>query len=169
MGAVRDHSILIACIGAGSAVLAAFAKPIVDALTPDAPDPGPKAVAAAPADPTPQPPTPVTPTPSGIEGAWTQYIIRADEPDYDLGTFVVAQFNGKYLVTPRNQTKGDGVENSEGVFDVQYDGRAWTFNSKWDDGRVGNFKLHRVSPTIFEGEIRVAGKLENRTRLVKIE
>ena len=66
MGAVRDHSILIACIGAGSAVIAAFAKPIVDALTPHTPEPGPKAVIAAPADPTPQTPTPVTPTPGGI-------------------------------------------------------------------------------------------------------
>ena len=168
MGAVRDHSILIACIGAGSAVIAAFAKPICDALSPDAPEPGPVAVAAAPAEPAPASAS-VTPTPGGIEGVWKQFIPTTDEGDVYLGTFVVARSNGEYVVSPRTQTEGQRMENSIGIFDVAYDGRSWTFNSNWGGGRIGNFELQRVSPTVFEGEIRIAGKLENRTKLVKIE
>jgi hypothetical protein len=67
MGMVRDHSVTIACIGAGSAIIAAFAKPICEALLPDTPE-LPQTVAAAPAEPG-ATPAPVTPTPGGIEGA----------------------------------------------------------------------------------------------------
>jgi hypothetical protein len=167
MGMVRDHSVTIACIGAGSAIIAAFAKPICEALLPDKPA-APRTVAAAPADPG-ATPAPVTPTPGGIEGAWKQYILTQDEGAVYLGTFVVARAEGEYVISPRTQSEGERMENSIGVTDVSYDGRGWSFNSNWGKGRVGNFELERLSPTVFEGEIRVAGKFENRTRFVRIE
>jgi hypothetical protein len=73
------------------------------------------------------------------------------------------------VISPRTQSEGERMENSIGVTDVSYDGRGWSFNSNWGKGRVGNFELERLSPTVFEGEIRVAGKFENRTRFVRIE
>src|SRR6186997_127292 len=62
MGAVRDHSIIIACIGAGSAIVAAFAKPMCDTLFGSDPQPQGGTVAAAPLNPT-RPETPIRPTP----------------------------------------------------------------------------------------------------------
>jgi hypothetical protein len=172
MGAVRDHSVLIACIGAGSAVVAAFAKPIVDYFSPGPAAAGPEVVAVAPVEPvtpTPALPAPVTPTPGGIEGAWKQYIVLQDQGEIYVGTFVVARSGGDYVVAPRTQTEGDSFQTSIGVFDVSYDGQRWTFNSNWGKGEVGNFALRRVSPTEFTGEIRIAGKFENNTKFVKIE
>lgn len=168
MGAVRDRSLLIACIGAGSAIVAAFAKPIIDAFTTEGPVSQPL-VAAAPINSGGPADSPVTPMPGGIEGAWKQYIVTKDEGDVYLGTFVVARSHGEYVISPRTQVEGERYQDSIGVFDVSYDGKSWTFNSKWDDGDVGNYELRRVSPTVFEGEIRVAGKMENLTRVVKIE
>jgi hypothetical protein len=168
MGAIRDRSILIACIGAGSAIFAAFAKPICDTLFGDSPEPSHAAVADAPADPV-RPESPVTPTPDTIMGAWKQYVLTPDEGDVYLGTFVVSQLRGEYVINPRTQSEGERMMNTLGVFDVSYNGERWTFNSNWGGGEVGNFELQRVSPTVFEGEIRVAGRLSNRTRFVKIE
>lgn len=60
--------------------------------------------------------------------------------------------------------------NTLGIFDVAYDGQRWSFHSNWGQDRgVGNFELVRVSPTVFEGDLRVAGEASNRTRWVKIE
>ena len=163
MGAVRDRSILIACIGAGSAIVAAFAKPIVDAFAPEPAAPSTVAAVHAPAE------SPITPTPGGIEGAWKQYVISDADGEVYLGTFVVARAHGEYVIGPRSQVQGQDYQNSVGVYDISYHGDTWSFNSKWDDGEVGNYELKRVSPTIFEGEIRVAGKFESHTRMVKIE
>jgi hypothetical protein len=168
MGAIRDRSILIACIGAGSAIFAAFAKPICDTLFGDSPQPSTAAVATDPADPA-RVDSPITPTPDTIMGAWKQYVLTPDEGDVYLGTFVVSQLRGEYVISPRTQSEGDRMMNTLGVFDVSYNGERWTFNSNWGGGEVGNFELQRVSPTVFEGEIRIAGRLSNRTRFVKIE
>jgi hypothetical protein len=185
MGVMRDHSVLIACIGAGSAVLAAFAKPICDALSPEVPA-SPTIVAHAPVNPAPVTPTPITPTPNQpplnippIEGAWKQYVLSETEGVVYLGTFVVGRSQGEYVISPRVQQNGAHSATHEyqpslGIFEVVYDGQTWRFNSNWGQNEngeeeVGNFELRRVSPTIFEGEIRVAGELSNRTRMVKIE
>jgi hypothetical protein len=185
MGVMRDHSVLIACIGAGSAVLAAFAKPICDALSPEVPA-SPTTVVHALVDPMQTTPTPITPTPGqppasvpNIEGAWKQYVLSEDAGVVYLGTFVVGRSQGEYIISPRTQQDGDQSKTHEyqpsiGVFDVAYDGETWRFNSNWgknQDGEeeIGNYELKRVSPTMFEGEIRVAGELSNRTRVVKIE
>jgi hypothetical protein len=179
MGAVRDHSIIIACIGAGSAIVAAFAKPICDTLFGSEPQPQGGTVAAAPLNP-PRRETPPTPeagtevAAQSIEGAWKQYILAPDEEDVYLGTFVVSRLRGEYVISPRFQNDGHQSETQDyqpsiGVFDVAYDGQRWTYNTNWGGGEIGNFELKRISPTIFEGEIRVAGHLSNRTRFVKIE
>ncbi|HMO85674.1 MAG TPA: hypothetical protein PKC18_12235 [Lacipirellulaceae bacterium] len=160
----RDRSILIAVIGAGGAIAAAFAKPVADRFLGPAAPPAPHAAAAAP-----EARFDVTPTPGGIEGAWKQYVLSPDEGDVYLGTFVVSRHRGEYIVSPRTQPEGERLQNTLGVFDVSYDGARWTFNSNWGGGEVGNFSLTRQSPTEFVGEIRVAGRLSNRTRFVKIE
>jgi hypothetical protein len=161
MGVVRDRSLLIAIIGGVSVIVAAVAKPILEAVLPVRPSPAPTAVAAT--------GDPITPTPATIEGAWKQYVLSPQEGAVYIGTFVVSKHRGEYLLSPRAQSAGERFQTSIGVFDVVYDGRTWTFNSNWGGGDVGNFALQRVSPTVFEGEIRVAGQLSNRTRFVKIE
>ena len=109
-----------------------------------------------------------------IEGAWKQYVLDPIEGDVYIGTFVVSRYRGDYVISPRTQNEGQlndqaTFQTSIGIFDVAYDGQRWSFNSNWGKGEVGNFELARQSPTMFEGEIRVAGKLSNRTRMVKIE
>jgi hypothetical protein len=170
MGAVKENSILIACIGAGAAVVAAFAKPICDTLYPSSSE-RPAGVHAS-IDGAPGAlitPTPMIADAPPIEGTWKQYVLSEDEGAVLLGTFVVAKVNGEYVISPRSQTEGEQFQNAIGVFDVAYDGNVWTYNTNWGNDEVGNFEFQRVSPTMFEGEIRVAGKLENRTRVVKIE
>ncbi len=164
MGAYKDRPVLIAVIGATSAILAAFAKPICSTLFDNEDKPRPAAVAGDAAE-------PITPTPSvpSIEAAWKQYVLVPEEGPVYLGTFVVSKFHGDYVVSPRAQQEGERYINTLGVFDVNYDGQRLMFNSNWGGGEVGNFELQRVSPTVFEGEIRVAGQLSNRTRFVKIE
>jgi hypothetical protein len=168
MGAIRDRSVLIACIGAGAAIVAAVAKPICETLFPGQPEPPTPAVAEAAPD-RERTESPITPTPESIMGAWKQYVLTPDEGDVYLGTFVVSQLRGEYVISPRTQPEGDRMMNTIGVFDVSYNGERWTFNSNWGGGEIGNFELQRMSPTMFEGEIRVAGRLSNRTRFVKIE
>ena len=175
MGA-KDRGILIACIGAVSAILAAFAEPICAIFT----DSDKPAVASSDAPNPPgtqrplafDPAQPITPTPNTptIEGAWKQYAIVPEMDPVYLGTFVVSRYKGEWVMSPRTQTEGDDRVNTLGIFDVSYDGQRWTFNSNWGQTEgVGNFELDRVSPTVFEGEIRVAGRIPNRTRWVKVE
>ncbi len=168
MGAVKENSILIACIGAGAAVVAAFAKPICDSLFPEKPAQPPAVYAS-----TDGPGSPITPTPMNppIEGTWRQFMPSDNGAEDELvGTFVVARTpDGAYVISPRAQAEGEQYQNAVGVFDVAYDGHVWTYNTNWGNGEIGNFEFKRVSPTEFAGEIRVAGKLEHRTRVVKIE
>lgn len=164
MGVFKERQVLIALIGATSAVIAAFAKPICSTLFSDEDKPRPAAVAANVDEPI--TPTPTTPS---IEGAWKQFVLLPDEGPVYLGTFVVSRLRGDYIVAPRTQQEGERYVNTLGVFDVSYDGQQWSFNSNWGGGEVGNFDLKRMSPTVFEGEIRIAGQLSNRTRFVKIE
>jgi hypothetical protein len=169
MGVARDHSILIACIGAGAAIVAALAKPICEAFIFDKPQPTPVAAAAAPASPAAPAAVPITPTPYPLEGVWKQFVLDPVEGDVYVGTFVVGRSGGGYVISPRTQIEGERVEHSLGVFDVAYDGQTWTYNSNWGNGKISSFQFRRVSPTVFEGEIRVAGRFEGRTRVVKIE
>jgi hypothetical protein len=167
MGVVRDRSVLIACIGAGSAIVAAFAKPICDTLFAERPV-KPAVITTGDAAHS------VTATPGGknapgIEGAWKQYVLTEDEGVVYMSTFVVATGDEGYVISPRKQVEGERFQTSLGVFDIAYDGAHWSYNSNWGDGEVGNFELERVSPTVFEGDIRLAGKLLRRTRLVKVE
>ncbi len=168
MGVVRDRSVLIACIGAGSAIVAAFAKPICDTLFAERPAKTRSAAAGA-ADSHKNTSTHRAQTAPGIEGAWKQYVLTEDEGVVYMSTFVVAAGDEGYVISPRTQVEGDRFQTSLGVFDVAYDGAHWSYNSNWGDGEVGNFELQRVSPTVFEGDIRLAGKLLRRTRLVKVE
>ena len=174
MSAVRDRSILIACIGAGAAIVASVAKPVCDSLFPSSRPPQAAIVVTTSGDPATVGHSPVTPTPTtadadAIVGAWKQYVLSPQEGAVHIATFVVVRSKGEYIISPRTQNEGEQFQNSISVFDVAYDGNVWTYNSNWGGGEIGNFELKRVSPTVFEGEIRVAGKLSNRTRLVKIE
>ena len=86
-----------------------------------------------------------------------------------LGAFVVTRQRGEYVISARSQNESERIMNSIGIFDVQYDGALWTFNSNWGKGEVGAFHLQRQTDTVFEGEIRVAGQIPNRIKWVKIE
>jgi hypothetical protein len=191
MGAYRDRGVLIACIGATSAIVAASAKPICSVLFEEE---EPRTIVAVAEDYRGARTTPfadsgratrsdsgrgvrgrddaITPTASvpTIEGAWKQYVLVGGAEAMYLGTFVVSRYKGEWVMSPRTQGEGEYMVNTLGIFDVAYDGERWTFNSKWGhDQGVGNFELKRVSPTVCEGEIRIAGQLSNRTRWVKIE
>jgi hypothetical protein len=163
MESLRDKSVHIALIGAIAAILAAVAAPICSKLL---------------SSDSSQPAAAVTPT-SGIEspvvagipieGTWKQWVYDETQTPVELGAFVVSRQRGEYVISARRQNESERIMNTIGIFDVQYDGSLWTFNSHWGKGKVGNFHLQRQTDTVFEGEIRVAGEKPNRTKWVKIE
>ncbi|MEM6840434.1 MAG: hypothetical protein AAF609_26835, partial [Cyanobacteria bacterium P01_C01_bin.120] len=61
------------------------------------------------------------------------------------------------------------IINSIAVTNITYDGQTLTFQSSWDNGAAANFRMEKLSDTIFEGETRVNGQLVDRSRLVKIQ
>ena len=80
MGDYTDQAVLIAFIGATSAIVAAFAKPICSTLFDDEGQPRRRRWPATRRE-------PITPTPSvpSIEGAWKQYVLvrgRAGVPGH---------------------------------------------------------------------------------------
>jgi hypothetical protein len=170
MQTFRDKSLTIALIGAISAILAAVAAPICSKLLSDTSQP---AAATTPTSAV-APKSPVaaeSPVAAGIpiEGTWKQWVYDETGTPVELGAFVVARQRGEYVISARRQHESERIMNTIGIFDVQYDGSLWTFNSHWGKGKVGNFHLQRQTDTVFEGEILVAGELPNRTRWVKIE
>jgi hypothetical protein len=161
-----EKSVLIALIGAVSAIVAAVAAPICSTLlSSDSPQPAAAATPTSIAIAAESPVTPGVP----IEGTWKQWVYDETGTPVEIGAFVVSRQRGEYVISARRQNEGERIMNSIGIFDVQYDGALWTFNSNWGKGEVGNFHLERQTDTVFEGEIRVAGQIPNRTKWVKIE
>lgn len=166
MKTLGEKSVLIALIGAVSAIVAAVAAPICSTLlSTDLPQPAAAAsTSILVADET----SPVTPG-APLEGTWRQWVYDETSTPVEIGDFVVTRRRGEYVISARRQNEGERIMNSIGIFDVRYDGALLTFNSNWGHGEVGNFHLERKTDTVFEGEIRVAGQIPNRTKLVKIE
>jgi len=151
----RERPVLIAVIGAIAAVAAAIATPICSRLlSSDSPPPAAE--------------LPVSPG-IPIEGTWKQWVYDETGTPVEIGAFVVTRQRGEYVIGARRQNESERILNSLGIFDVQYDGTLWTFNSNLGKGEVGNFHLERQTDTVFEGEIRVADRIPNRTKWVKIE
>jgi hypothetical protein len=165
MQTLRDKSVHIALIGAISAILAAVAAPICSKLlSSDSSQPaaGTTPTSGLAAE------SPVVPG-IPIEGTWKQWVYDETETPVEMGAFVVSRQRGEYVISARRQNESERIMNTIGIFDVQYDGSLWTFNSHWGKGKVGNFHLQRRTDTVFEGEILVAGETPNRTKWVKIE
>jgi hypothetical protein len=159
-----EKSVLIAIIGAVAAIVAAIAAPICSTLL-SSDSPQPTAAAATPAPRGIADESPGVP----IEGTWKQWVYDETGTPVEIGAFVVSRQRGEYVISARRQNEGERIMNSIGIFDVQYDGALWTFNSNWGKGEVGNFHLERQTDTVFEGEIRIAGQMPNRTKWVKVE
>lgn len=105
-----------------------------------------------------------------IIGTWQQYGLDTTTSQWQLlGTFVVAKVDGVYTISAREQRESPGLSNSIGIFDVRSDGASWTFNSNWGGGRVGNFRLHRVSDTQFDGTVYFSGRVNGITRWIRIQ
>lgn len=162
-----DKSVLIAVIGAGSAVIAAFAAPLCSKLFSDKNETStPVALASLQSTEPIIAPTPGTPS---IEGTWKQWCFDETNTPVEIGTFIVTRRGGEYVMGARVQVEDQRIQNSIGIFNIEYNGELWTFNSNLGGGDVGNFHLERKTDTVFEGEIRVADKAPNRTRWVKIQ
>lgn len=160
-----EKSVVIALIGAVSAVVAAVAAPICATLLSDDTPPAPAVAATGPA---PADESPVTPG-APIEGTWRQWVYDEAGTPVEIGDYVVTRRRGEYFISARRQQEGERILNSIGIYDVVYNGELLTFNSNWGGGNVGAFHLQRQTDVCFEGEIRVAGQIPNRTKLVKIE
>jgi hypothetical protein len=104
-----------------------------------------------------------------ILGVWRQYVYVDPDQLRPLGTFAVGKRGGEYTMAAREQVESADLLNSIGIFDVASDGELWTFNSNWGQGRVGNFELRRMSPTVFEGDVKYLGQVVSRNRWVKVE
>jgi hypothetical protein len=105
-----------------------------------------------------------------ILGTWKQYSYDQTSQKWEyLGTFDVAKVNGSYIISAREQRESSGIMNTIGIFDVQSDGKSWTFNSNWGHGAVGNFSMHRISETVFEGDVAVEGRPAGSTKFVRIQ
>jgi hypothetical protein len=163
----RDKSVLIAVIGAGSAIVAAIAAPFCSTLLSHK-DVAPALIALATRQSTEQVVTPTPSTPS-IEGTWKQWCFDESNIPVEIGTFIVTRQGGEYVMGARVQVEERRIQNSIGIFNVEYDGQLWTFNSNLGGGDVGNFHLERKTDTVFEGEIRIADKAPNHTKWVKIQ
>jgi hypothetical protein len=162
-----DKSLLIAVIGACSAIIAAVAAPLCSTLLSNE-DETPTPIVLAPRQPTERIIIPTHSTLS-LEGTWKQLCFDESNIPVEIGTFIVSRQGGEYVMGARVQVEEQRIQNSIGIFNVEYDGKLWTFNSNLGGGDVGNFHLERKTDTVFEGEIRVADKAPNRTKWVKLQ
>ena len=83
-------------------------------------------------------------------GEWQQFT-WSENRWMAIGTFLVREDNGVYLMTPVTQVRDPSVTNSRGLFDVSFTSSAWTFRSDWGNGNIANFRLTRTGPGTYEG------------------
>ena len=107
----------------------------------------------------------ITTKPSSIVGQWKQYAYDTDGSIY-LGIFAVSKQGNSYSMSAYEQPTNS--INSVGLYDVDYDGKNWSFKSNWANGEKGTFKLHKVSNTVFEGDVLSNGRIVDKNRWIKI-
>ena len=84
-------------------------------------------------------------------GDWQQYVF-ADGAWRGLGVYRVALSDGgDYRMDPVSQSQDPGVTTSKGLSEVKFSGGAWSFNSDWGNGDVGEFRLQRIAPGLYAG------------------
>jgi hypothetical protein len=94
-----------------------------------------------------------------ILGTWEQYIFTSPTDLVFGGTFVVSKVDDGYVMGAQQQTPRPDLVNSLGLTNVTSDGTVWTFQSHFTDGESGEFRLRRVSDSIFEGEVVQGGRV----------
>jgi hypothetical protein len=85
-----------------------------------------------------------------VTGDWQQFVLDNDiwRP---LGIYRVEKTGEQYKMVPVEQTKGPGVTNSKGLFDVQFSAEDWAFKSDWGNNDIGQFRLRRAAPSVYLG------------------
>ncbi|BBM87583.1 hypothetical protein [Candidatus Uabimicrobium amorphum] len=97
--------------------------------------------------------TPENKQPVDIIGIWDQYIYYNKEGKtayHYAGTFQLTKVKGKYQMKQVG-TKLPELINSQGVTEIKFDGKEWTFYSDWGRYGVGFFKLKMKKRNEFEG------------------
>src|SRR2546430_485454 len=97
-------------------------------------------IALAPRQPTEQIITP-TPSAASIEGIWKQWCFDESNIPVEISTFIVTRQGGEYVMIARVQVEEQRIQNSIGIFNVEHDGKLWTFYSNLGGGDLGNFHL----------------------------
>jgi len=84
-------------------------------------------------------------------GEWQQFVLRDDGHWHLLGTFLVQQERGDFLMVPVTQTKDGLIINSRGLFDVKFTASGWSFRSDWGKDGIGVFRLNKLDRGIYQG------------------
>ncbi len=104
-----------------------------------------------------------------IAGVWEYYWLGDAGTLNYLAKVRIANQNNDYLISLVDQVTGGEVTTATAITDVTYNGEILTFQSSWSNGEVANFRLQKLSDTIFEGDATVNGQLRGRSRIVKIQ
>lgn len=92
-------------------------------------------------------------SPIDIIGMWDQYIYYNKEGKtayHYAGTFQLTKKKGKYYMQQVG-TKLPELIHSQGVSEIKFDGKEWTFYSDWGNYGVGFFRLKLKKRNEFEG------------------
>ena len=87
-----------------------------------------------------------------VAGDWEQFIFFPDTSTWrSAGVYRVEQVDGEYRMSPVNQVQAPDLTNSRGLTNVRFSGSDWLFNSDWGNGNVGEFRLRRIGPGVYQG------------------
>lgn len=87
-----------------------------------------------------------------ILGIWEHYD-KLDGPNWSsVSRIVVTKDQNGFSITPVQQTEDSLITPSFGIFDIQSDGKSWSFKSVWSGADTGQFELKLVTHDLFEGE-----------------
>ena len=102
-------------------------------------------------------------------GAWQQYVLTEDGSWRLLGTYLVQQRNGVFVMAPVSQTRDEGITNSRGLFDLQYTTTEWHFRSDWGNGNIAQFRLNKIDPGVYQGWAYLDDRRQNRNLWVLVK
>lgn len=96
---------------------------------------------------------------AGILGVWQQYVEVGEEWIY-LASFEVTYRDETYAMRCVHVTQDIPIIESQGIKDIEFDGKTWKFLSDWgkESGGWALFKLSKVKPDLFFGYSYLNGK-----------
>ncbi len=100
----------------------------------------------------------------GLDGIWEQYVLQksGNWDDFCAAKFDVQRSPEGYDATTLWVNPRTGLKWAH-TFSHRFDGRTWTFRSDWQNGRIAEFRLKRVSADVFIGWSYLHGQRLSRS------